>query len=91
MFYLCLFIVVSYISRVPQTVGAQWIRDLKVETDSGIGGKIFRARWKENHGRVETFSEKGGNFFMVRWKDFQGKVERKSCHFFLRRKEFQGR
>ena len=27
---------------------------------------------------------------MVGWKDFRGKVERKSCHFFLRRKDFQG-
>jgi hypothetical protein len=43
-----------------------------VETDSGSGGKIFRARWKPIQGRVEEFSWKGGMFFMVKGKEIQG-------------------
>ena len=53
---------------MPQTVGAQGIRDLKVETDSGISGKIFRARWKHFQSKEETFSWLGGKIFGVRWK-----------------------
>ena len=39
-----------------QTLGAQWISGLKVETDSGIGGNEFMARRKLFQGREERFS-----------------------------------
>ena len=51
---------------------AEGIRDLKVETNSGIGGKIFRERRKRFQGRVETISGIGGNKIRVRWKENQG-------------------
>ena len=47
---------VSSIYRVAQTIGAQGIDDLKVETDSGIGGSEFMARRKLFQGREERFS-----------------------------------
>ena len=47
---------VSFISRVPQSLGTQGIGDLKVETVSGIGGNEFMARRKLFQGREERFS-----------------------------------
>ena len=60
---------------MPENIGPQRFADLKVETDSGQGGKIFMVRRKLFQGRVERFSWLGGNFFRVRWKDFRGKEE----------------
>ena len=51
---------------------AEGIQSLKVERNSGIGGKIFRARRKRIQGGVETISQKGGNKIMVRWKENKG-------------------
>ena len=71
-------LLVSYISRVPQSLEPQGIARLKVETNSGIGGNIFMLRWKDFQGREERKSWLGGKIFTVRRKLFRGKVERKS-------------
>ena len=51
---------------------AEGVQDLKVETNSGIGGKLFRVRRKRIQGRVEAISQIGGNKIMVRWKENKG-------------------
>ena len=73
-----------------QTLGAQWIGDLKVETNSGIGGNEIRARRKHFHGWVERKSWKGGSNFRVGRKGFQGKVEAISGRKIEKRNDFQG-
>ena len=60
------------IYRGHQTLALQWIQELKVETKSGWGGKIFRVGWKGIHGKGETDSWLGGKLFMVRRKENQG-------------------
>ena len=55
---------------------AEGVQSLKVERNSGIGGKIFRVRRKRIQGEVETISQKGGKKIRAlnkRRKHFQGK------------------
>ena len=68
-------ILLVIIYRIPQTIAAQRFPDLKVETKSWKGGKIFGVRWKPFHTKVERFSRSGGSIFVVGWKDFHGQVE----------------
>ena len=72
-----------------QTLGAQRIGGLKVETNSGIGGNEIRARRKHFHGWVERKSWKGGSNFRVGRKGFQGKVEAISGRKIEKRNDFQ--
>ena len=72
-----------------QTLGAQRIGGLKVETNSGIGGNEIRARRKHFHGWVERKSWKGGSNFRVGRKGFQGKVEAISGRKIEKRKDFR--
>ena len=68
-------ILLVVIYRPPQSLVAQRFPDLKVETKSWQGGKIFGVRRKPFHTKAERFSRIGGSIFVVGWKDFHGQVE----------------